>query len=128
MGVFMKSSVSTKLACLGIIAAVSILQVQVGAKKAAQSLSIAGVSFTTAQAENDSYSPPYASPFVASDDPIVNMYHNLLQREPDADGLKFWQYQLASGAMSIDDITNGFVQSPEFQQLHAYQPSQDRGN
>ena len=56
-----------------------------------------------------------------ANDPITGLYQSLLGRAPDAGGLQYWQQQLASGK-SIQDITNAFMQTPEYQQRQQQQP------
>ena len=48
-------------------------------------------------------------------DAVSGLYQSLLGRAPDAEGLAFWNQQLASGK-SINDIANAFKASPEYQQ------------
>lgn len=48
-------------------------------------------------------------------DQITGLYQNLLGRTPDQPGLEYWQSQLASGK-SIEDISNAFKATPEYQQ------------
>lgn len=48
-------------------------------------------------------------------DAVSGLYQSLLGRTPDAEGLAFWNQQLASGK-SINDIANAFKASPEYQQ------------
>ena len=44
---------------------------------------------------------------------LTSQYQNLLGRAPDAEGYNYWNQQLQNG-MSQQDITNAFMQSPEY--------------
>ena len=55
-------------------------------------------------------------------DAVSGLYQSLLGRTPDAEGLAFWNQQLASGK-SINDIANAFKSSPEYQQRQQVQPN-----
>ena len=48
-------------------------------------------------------------------DAVSGLYQSILGRAPDAEGLAYWNQQLASGK-SINDIANAFKASPEYQQ------------
>jgi hypothetical protein len=44
---------------------------------------------------------------------VTALYERLLNREPDADGLRYWTSSLGSGAMSRTQVVLGFVDSDE---------------
>lgn len=46
-------------------------------------------------------------------DPIADLYRDVLQREPDEVGLRYWQNRYQEG-MSIDNIREQFMKSPEY--------------
>jgi hypothetical protein len=46
-------------------------------------------------------------------DPIADLYREVLQREPDSIGLRYWQARHQEG-LSIDDIRREFMRSPEY--------------
>jgi len=60
-----------------------------------------------------------------TNDPISNLYQQVLGRAPDAAGLAYWNQQLKSGK-SIQDIQAAMQQTPEYQQRQ--QQSQVRPN
>jgi uncharacterized protein DUF4214 len=45
---------------------------------------------------------------------VTLLYDNVLERVPDATGLANWSAQLSSGAMSREQVVQGFAQSAEF--------------
>ena len=47
--------------------------------------------------------------------PIIRLYENILGRTPDAAGLNAWSHALRSGAQTLEQITAGFLNSPEGQ-------------
>ncbi|HUY32914.1 MAG TPA: DUF4214 domain-containing protein, partial [Pirellulales bacterium] len=49
----------------------------------------------------------------ANDAWVTALYERLLSRAPDAAGLQYWSGQLASGAMTRQQVVLGFVRSPE---------------
>jgi hypothetical protein len=53
-----------------------------------------------------------ATPTVAQQQAIANLYIALFNRAPDADGFNFWTQALANGA-SLDTIARNFVTTPE---------------
>ena len=46
---------------------------------------------------------------------ITNLYHQILKREPDAEGLRGWVIQYKRG-MPLDQIEKAFYNSPEYKQ------------
>ena len=56
----------------------------------------------------------FATGGAASSDELGGLYKNLLGREGDESGIKYWSDQLAGG-MSLDDISNAFRSSSEYQ-------------
>ena len=66
------------------------------------------------QTANTTANQTVANP-TANADQITGLYQNLLGRAPDQAGLQYWQSQLAAGK-SIEDITNAFKSTPEYQQ------------
>jgi hypothetical protein len=46
-------------------------------------------------------------------DPIADLYREVLQREPDSIGLRYWQTRHQEG-LSIDGIRREFMRSPEY--------------
>lgn len=46
---------------------------------------------------------------------VYRAFKAVFGREPDTGGHQYWTLQLASGAMSLDEIMTSFVASPEFQ-------------
>lgn len=52
------------------------------------------------------------------DDQYVHLiYQNVLNREPDPEGLDFWTEELTSGRRSRGQVMVGFSESPEYRQL-----------
>ncbi len=45
---------------------------------------------------------------------LTNLYQTMLQRSPDAGGLKYWVDQVNSGKASLDDVSNAFKGTTEF--------------
>jgi len=58
-----------------------------------------------------------ATPTLAQQAAIANLYIALVNRAPDAAGFAFWTQALADGA-SIDVLARGFVQTPEAQAIY----------
>jgi len=58
-----------------------------------------------------------ATPTLAQQAAIANLYIALFNRAPDAAGFAFWTQALADGA-SIDVLARGFVQTPEAQAIY----------
>lgn len=58
-----------------------------------------------------------ATPTLAHQAAIANLYIALFNRAPDAAGFAFWTQALADGA-SIDVLARGFVQTPEAQAIY----------
>ena len=59
---------------------------------------------------------PAPSP-LATDDDLRFCYRLLLEREPDAEGLRSWRHLLAHNPVSLHELVSGFLQSPERQAL-----------
>ncbi|OOY27724.1 hypothetical protein BMI90_10960 [Thioclava sp. L04-15] len=59
-------------------------------------------------------------PFAAQ---IYRVYQATLDRAPDANGLAYWTDILGSGALSLQQVADGFINSAEFQTL--YQDTND---
>lgn len=55
--------------------------------------------------------PPAQTP--SANDTITSYYQNILQRAPDQAGIDYWNKQ-AQGGMSLDDIKQNFLKSPEY--------------
>jgi DNA-binding beta-propeller fold protein YncE len=54
---------------------------------------------------------------------IARLYYGLLDRAPDAGGLQNWESAAASG-LSLENIAQDFISSPEYQSLHPKQTDQ----
>ena len=65
--------------------------------------------------------PPTNAPAASSNsqyDPfLTSLYQQDFNRAPDTGGLQYWEQQLASGK-SQQDVTNAFLNSPEYQSSH----------
>ena len=65
--------------------------------------------------------PPTNAPAASSNsqyDPfLTSLYQQDFNRAPDTSGLQYWEQQLASGK-SQQDVTNAFLNSPEYQSGH----------
>jgi len=59
----------------------------------------------------------------ATDDTIARLYYATLDRAPDAAGLQGWENAAANGE-PLASIAQGFVSSPEYQNLHGSQTNQ----
>ncbi len=57
---------------------------------------------------------PEAKAFVA---PVIRLYENILGRAPDPAGLHGWVNAIRNGAMTLEDVTAGFLNSAEGQAL-----------
>jgi Domain of unknown function (DUF4214)/Putative binding domain, N-terminal len=51
---------------------------------------------------------------------VRQLYNDLLQRDPDADGLTYWSGILSSGAMSRASVAASFFESQEFSEYGLY--------
>ena len=45
---------------------------------------------------------------------VKRFYDVILHREPDTEGLEYWEQKLASQTLSASELANGFIFSPEF--------------
>ena len=52
------------------------------------------------------------------DDYITQLYRNFLGREPDAEGLAYWNSQLQSGSLDAISLTQTLLQSVEHQTIY----------
>ena len=50
---------------------------------------------------------------------VTRMYRTFLNREPEADGLAYWQQKLKTGEENRDTLVYGFTRSAEFAKLKA---------
>ena len=48
---------------------------------------------------------------------VFDAYTGLFNRAPDPEGAQYWQNQLATGALTADQLEQAFVSSPEFTQV-----------
>ena len=60
--------------------------------------------------------PPGAEIPGLETDPIGTLYGDLLGREPDAEGYKYWTDQLKSGNQTYDQIADNIMRSEEYQE------------
>ena len=51
---------------------------------------------------------------------ISDLYHKLLEREPDSFGLKYWKDKVTNGKMTIDQIATSFINSEEYSFVNPY--------
>jgi Ca2+-binding RTX toxin-like protein len=61
-------------------------------------------------------SPEFASKGLSNEQFVTQLYQGILDRNPDSGGLNGWVSALNTGQLSKIDVTNGFLNSPEFQQ------------
>src|SRR5262249_15311140 len=61
--------------------------------------------------------PAGATGHVATPDDIENCYLYLLRRDPDAGGLAYWRERVQSQRLGLRELWNGFIDSPECQNL-----------
>ena len=67
----------------------------------------------------------YTAPVTAANAlSVTDLYHSILWREPDAEGLAYWTAQYAAG-MSLSDIAAAFYQTREYQNQESYVAVED---
>lgn len=49
---------------------------------------------------------------------VTNLYHELLQRDPDGGGLDYWVSKIVDDGWTVADVRDAFLQSDEYKALH----------
>ncbi len=73
---------------------------------------LAGGAAVVTPAPAAAQSEPSSCP--AMTDSVARLYHAFFRREPDADGFRHWVRQYQTGSMSLEQIADAFLRSPEF--------------